>query len=32
MKFAKTILAAAMAVAFGVPIDTRGAAYGDAQK
>jgi hypothetical protein len=27
MKFAKIILAAAMAVAFGVPIDARGAAY-----
>jgi hypothetical protein len=27
MKFAKIILAAAMAVAFGVPVDARGAAY-----
>lgn len=27
MKFAKTMLAAAMAVAFGVPIDARGATY-----
>jgi hypothetical protein len=27
MKFAKITLAAAMAVAFGVPIDARGAAY-----